>query len=202
MVDFFRMLEANSRWPLYQFVITDGFGRGRTVLFALTQTEKQTDTRQILQSFKNIIGDTSKTTTFTVGCALGQLRALNDEFPSASIILCLFHVCQSFRKKFSIPFVKKWLYRMAHTSSYATFRHCVRIIDLIDRAAGAITFQYFSLLQFLFLDILCDSERWTKSYNVFHELPRVVRQVPDASVEFRNKYPRLRARIAHLNKID
>ncbi|TNN15264.1 Transposase, partial [Schistosoma japonicum] len=33
----------DSRWPLYQFVITDGFGRGRTVLFALMQTEKRTD---------------------------------------------------------------------------------------------------------------------------------------------------------------
>ncbi|KAK4474312.1 hypothetical protein MN116_000397 [Schistosoma mekongi] len=124
-------------WPLYQFVITDSFGRGRTVLFALTQTGKRTDIKQILQSFKNIMGDTSKTTTFTIYCAPGQLRALNKEFPSASIILCLFHVCQGFRKKFSNPLVKKWLYRMAHTRSYATFWHCVRIIDLIDQAAGA-----------------------------------------------------------------
>ncbi|KAK4474344.1 hypothetical protein MN116_000565 [Schistosoma mekongi] len=87
------------RWPLYQFVITDGFGRGRTVLFALMRTEKRTDIKQILQSFKNIMGDTSKTTTFTVDCEPGQLRALNEEFPRASIILCLFHICQSFRKK-------------------------------------------------------------------------------------------------------
>ncbi|KAK4474247.1 hypothetical protein MN116_000206 [Schistosoma mekongi] len=103
-------------WPLYQFVITDGFGRGRTVLFALTRTEKRTDIKQILQSFKNIMGDTSKTITFTVDCAPGQLRALNEEFPRASIILCLFHVCQSFRKKFSNPLVKngciEWLIRV------------------------------------------------------------------------------------------
>ncbi|KAK4474214.1 hypothetical protein MN116_000033 [Schistosoma mekongi] len=231
---------------------------GRTVLFALTQTEKRTDIKHILQSFKNIIGDTSKTTTFTVGCALGQLRALNEAFPGASIILCLFHVCQSFRKKFSNPLVKKWLYRMAHTRSYATFWHCVRIIDLIDRAGGTYIRSYWlrsrsywaashnrftlsmgnntnnrvenshrQLKRYLkkndsiemtvwkiwrwidhdtqrkhMQDILCNSERWTRSYHVFHELPRVVRQVPGASVEFHNKYQRLRARIAHLNKID
>ncbi|KAK4471027.1 hypothetical protein MN116_000010 [Schistosoma mekongi] len=58
------------------------------------------------------------------------------------------------------------------------------------------------LSSLLHSDILCNSERWTRSYNVFHELPRVVRQVPEASVEFRNKYQRIRARIAHLNKID
>ncbi|KAK4472188.1 hypothetical protein MN116_000492 [Schistosoma mekongi] len=152
------------RWPLYHFVITDGFGRGRTVLFALMRTEKRTDIKQILQSFKNIMGDTSKTTTFTVDCAPGQLRALNEEFPRASIILCLFHVCQSFRKKVSLLYEQKlpfsfqthlskngcieWHIRVVmprmllNVKLLSGFWHCVRIIDLIDRASGAYICSY------------------------------------------------------------
>ncbi|KAK4468376.1 hypothetical protein MN116_000170 [Schistosoma mekongi] len=117
------------RWPLYQFVITDGFGRGRTVLFALTRTEKRTDIKQILQSFKNIMGDTSKTITFTVDCAPGQLRALNEEFPRASIILCLFHVCQSFRKKVSSLYEQKLPFSFqTHLSKNGCIEWLIRVV--------------------------------------------------------------------------
>ncbi|KAK4474257.1 hypothetical protein MN116_000284 [Schistosoma mekongi] len=166
-------------WPLYQFVITDGFGRGPTVLFALTRTEKRTDIKQILQSFKNIMGDTSKTITFTVDCAPGQLRALNEEFPRASIILCLFHVCQGFRKKVSSLYGQKlpfsfqthlskngcieWLIRVVtprmllNVKLLFRFWHCVRIIDLIDRAAGAYIRSYW----------LRSRSYWAASHNRF-----------------------------------
>ncbi|KAK4474278.1 hypothetical protein MN116_000366 [Schistosoma mekongi] len=116
-------------WPLYQFVITDGFGRGRTVLFALMRTKKRTDKKQILQSFKNKMGDTSKTTTFTVDCVFGQLRALNEEFPSASIILCLFHVCQSFRKKISSLYGKQLpLSFQTHLSKNGCIEWLIRVV--------------------------------------------------------------------------
>nr|CAH8853116.1 unnamed protein product [Trichobilharzia regenti] len=88
-------------WPLYQFVVTDGFGRGRTVLFALTRRETFADFKEILQTFKRFMVDTSKTLTFTVDCATAQMNALKEEFPSCNIVLCLFHVCQAFRRKVS-----------------------------------------------------------------------------------------------------
>uniref|UniRef100_A0AA85IZV8 ZSWIM1/3 RNaseH-like domain-containing protein n=1 Tax=Trichobilharzia regenti TaxID=157069 RepID=A0AA85IZV8_TRIRE len=105
-------------WPLYQFVVTDGFGRGRTVLFALTRRETFADIKEILQTFKRFMVDTSKTLTFTVDCATAQMKALKEEFPSCNIVLCLFHVCKAFRRKFPNQLVKKWLYGMAHTRSY------------------------------------------------------------------------------------
>nr|CAH8857968.1 unnamed protein product [Trichobilharzia regenti] len=108
-------------WPLYQFVVTDGFGRGRTVFFALTRRETFADIKEILQTFKRFMVDTSKTLTFTVDCATAQMKALKEEFPSCNIVLCLFHVCKAFRRKgkqFPNQLVKKWLYGMAHTRSY------------------------------------------------------------------------------------
>ncbi|CAH8821594.1 unnamed protein product [Trichobilharzia szidati] len=88
-------------WPLYQFVVTDGFGRGRTVLFAVTRRERFADMKEILQTFKGFMGDISKTQTFTVDCATAQIKAIKEEFPRCSIILCLFHVCQAFRRRVS-----------------------------------------------------------------------------------------------------
>ncbi|CAH8840204.1 unnamed protein product [Trichobilharzia szidati] len=130
-------------WPLYQFVVTDGFGRGRTVLFALTRREKFADIKEILQTFKRFMTDTSKTLTFTVDCATAQINALKEEFPRCSIVLCLFHVCQAFRRKFPNKLVKKWLYRMAHTRSYDRFWTYLNIISVIDAEAGAYIRRYW-----------------------------------------------------------
>ncbi|CAH8827144.1 unnamed protein product [Trichobilharzia szidati] len=130
-------------WPLYQFVVTDGFGRGRTVLFAVTRRERFADMKEILQTFKGFMGDISKTQTFTVDCATAQIKAIKEEFPRCSIILCLFHVCQAFRRRFPNQRVKKWLYRMAHTRSYDRFWNYLNLISIIDAEAGAYVRRYW-----------------------------------------------------------
>ncbi|VDP25161.1 unnamed protein product [Schistosoma margrebowiei] len=50
-------------------VVTDNWGRGRTVMFAWTRTEKRADVIWILDKFKEIMGNTTITETFVMDCA-------------------------------------------------------------------------------------------------------------------------------------
>ncbi|CAH8652379.1 unnamed protein product [Schistosoma curassoni] len=79
------------RYSLFQLVVTDNWGRGRTVMFAWTQKEKRADVTWVLDKFKEIMGNTTKTETFVMDCARSESAAVRITHGHANIILCAFH---------------------------------------------------------------------------------------------------------------
>ncbi|CAH8429450.1 unnamed protein product [Schistosoma curassoni] len=66
----------NKKYSLFQLVVTDNCGRGRTVMFAWTRREKRADVIWILDQFKEIMGDTLLTETFVMDCARCESAAV------------------------------------------------------------------------------------------------------------------------------
>ncbi|CAH8572798.1 unnamed protein product [Schistosoma guineensis] len=86
----------NKKYSLFQLVVTDNCGRGRTVMFAWTRREKRADVIWILDQFKEIMGDTMLTETFVMDCARCESAAVCITHEHANIILCAFHVIRAF----------------------------------------------------------------------------------------------------------
>nr|CAH8819923.1 unnamed protein product [Trichobilharzia regenti] len=103
--------------PLYQLVVTDGMNRSCPLMYSTTHRERLVDVEAVLQSFKNIMGDTSQTVTFVIDNSAAEQRAIRDEFPACSIILCAFHVIRAFNNKFRDPNCKKMFKEMVYTTS-------------------------------------------------------------------------------------
>ncbi|CAH8443541.1 unnamed protein product [Schistosoma guineensis] len=81
----------NKKYSLFQLVVTDSWGRGRTVMFAWTQKEKRADVTWVLDKFKEIMGNTTKTETFVMDFARSESAAVRITHGHANIILCAFH---------------------------------------------------------------------------------------------------------------
>ncbi|CAI2733104.1 unnamed protein product, partial [Schistosoma spindalis] len=82
---------ALCRYSLFQLVVTDNFGRGRPVIFCWTKKEMCADVTWILEKFKEVIGNTSKTQTFVIDCARAESAAVRITHSNDNIILCVFH---------------------------------------------------------------------------------------------------------------
>ncbi|CAH8521511.1 unnamed protein product [Schistosoma intercalatum] len=102
----------NKKYSLFQLVVTDNCGRGRTVMFAWTRREKRADVIWILDQFKEIMGDTMLTETFVMDCARCESAAVRMTHGHANIILCAFHVIRAFRKKTNDKIMKAYLTRL------------------------------------------------------------------------------------------
>ncbi|CAH8429483.1 unnamed protein product [Schistosoma curassoni] len=74
------------RYSLFQLVVTDNCGRGRTVMFAWTRREKRADVIWILDQFKEIMGDTLLTETFVMDCARCESAAVRMTHGHAGIV--------------------------------------------------------------------------------------------------------------------
>ncbi|CAH8615061.1 unnamed protein product [Schistosoma curassoni] len=120
------------RYSLFQLVVTDNWGRGRTVMFAWTKKEKRADVTWILDKFKEIMGNTTKTETFVMDCARSESAAVRITHGHANIILCAFHVIRAFRKKTNDKILKTYLTRLVTAETVGRFNQYYRIINRRD----------------------------------------------------------------------
>ncbi|CAH8861498.1 unnamed protein product, partial [Trichobilharzia szidati] len=121
-----------GKYSLFQLLVTDNFGRGRPVLFAWTRKEFKRDVVWILDSFGQIMEDTSKTETFIMDCAQCKLGAVKLTHRQAHIVLCSFHVCRAFCRKTRNPIVKNYLCRLVQCKSRSEFNFYYRVISRLD----------------------------------------------------------------------
>ncbi|CAH8286937.1 unnamed protein product, partial [Schistosoma margrebowiei] len=133
----------NKKYSLFQLVVTDNCGRGRTVMFAWTQKEKRADVTWILDKFKEIMGDTTKTETFVMDCARSESAAVRITHGHANIILCAFHVIRAFRKKTTDKILKTYLTRLVTAETVGRFNQYYRIINRRDRVIGQYLSRYW-----------------------------------------------------------
>nr|CAH8850907.1 unnamed protein product [Trichobilharzia regenti] len=113
-----------GKYSLFQLLVTDNFGRGRPVLFAWTRKEFKRDVVWILDCFRQIMEDTSKTESFIMDCAQAEIAAVKLTHRQAHIVLCSFHVCRAFCRKTRNPIVKNYLCRLVQ---------CKRRSEVISR---------------------------------------------------------------------
>ncbi|CAI2725967.1 unnamed protein product [Schistosoma spindalis] len=133
----------NKKYSLFQLVVTDNFGRGRTVMFAWTLKEMRADVTWILDKFKEIMGTTRRTETFVMDCARSESAAVRITHGHANIILCAFHVIRAFRKKTRDKIVRTYLSRLVNAKTVGRyffemylltrFNQYFRIINQRDR---------------------------------------------------------------------
>ncbi|CAH8849335.1 unnamed protein product [Trichobilharzia szidati] len=121
-----------GKYSLFQLVVTDNFGRGRPVLFAWTRKEFKRDVVWILDSFRSIMEDTSKTETFIMDCAQAEIGAVKLTHREAHIVLCSFHVCRAFCRKTRNPIVKNYLCRLIQCKRRSEFNFYFRVISRLD----------------------------------------------------------------------
>nr|CAH8873388.1 unnamed protein product [Trichobilharzia regenti] len=69
--------------------------------------ERFADIKEIFQTFRRFMTDTSKTVTFTVNCEAAQMNALKEKFPRCKTVLSLFRVCRVFKRKVSFVLISE-----------------------------------------------------------------------------------------------
>nr|CAH8828288.1 unnamed protein product [Trichobilharzia regenti] len=121
-----------GKYSLFQLLVTDNFGRGRPVLFAWTRKEFKRDVVWILDCFRQIMEDTSKTESFIMDCAQAEIAAVKLTHRQAHIVLCSFHVCRAFCRKTRNPIVKNYLCRLVQCKRRSEFNFYFRVISRLD----------------------------------------------------------------------
>lgn len=87
-------------YKLFQFLVTDGMGRGRVVLYALVLRETFVSLCTLFTEFRRIVGAGDLVRTFVMDKCTAQMQAVSATF-GCDIILCYFHVRQAIRKHVS-----------------------------------------------------------------------------------------------------
>ena len=94
-----RCMLFDFRFCLLQFVITDGLGHGRCVMYSLMRNERCSTYTSSLMDFRNMMPNASAVQTFVVDMSLPQMRAIGAVFPAKNILLCQFHMLRAVRRK-------------------------------------------------------------------------------------------------------
>lgn len=81
-------------YQLYQFLVTDGMGRGRPVMFAFVQHETNAALSTLFEIFKRMMGGCEQIRTMVMDKMAAQIRAARVTF-NCDIVLCYFHVRQA-----------------------------------------------------------------------------------------------------------
>ena len=87
-------------YPLLTMMVEDGDGRGKPVAYCIQRSEAKVNLEKILDYFCRT-NDTSKTKIVMVDKDLTEISVLKSKLPSATILLCKFHVMKYFKKKIS-----------------------------------------------------------------------------------------------------
>ena len=93
---------ALLRYKLYQFLVTDGMGFGRPMMYAFVISEKYTSLRIMFQLFRDIMGIQYPVSTMVMDKFALQMRAARVVF-GCDVLLCYFHVRQAISKYVSTP---------------------------------------------------------------------------------------------------
>ncbi|ELT90745.1 hypothetical protein CAPTEDRAFT_79464, partial [Capitella teleta] len=75
---------------LYYFMVQDITGRGRGVCYASVAQESAPYLDQMVRSFVEFVGDTSKTSCVMLDKDESEIAAIKQQMPRATILLCTF----------------------------------------------------------------------------------------------------------------
>ncbi|CAL8072659.1 unnamed protein product [Calicophoron daubneyi] len=117
-----------SRYCLLQFVITDGLGHGRAVMYSLMRSESAQMYGLAMDNLRSIMGCVNRIKTFVVDMHYAQMQALRSAFRSAKILLCHFHMTRAIRRKTKNRIIWGLVGRIMRTTSRVVFSHlCNRL---------------------------------------------------------------------------
>ncbi|KER31532.1 hypothetical protein T265_02299 [Opisthorchis viverrini] len=84
-------------YKLYTFLITDGMGTARPVMYAFVESEQFAPMRKLFGLFKEMMGEAYPVRTFVMDKLAAQMRGARVVF-GCDIMLCYFHVRKAIRK--------------------------------------------------------------------------------------------------------
>ena len=87
------------RMPLYLMLIVDGLGQSEIVSVFLTSTKTKVATSYMVASFKAANPSLSKTGVIITDKDFTERAVFAEEFPDASLHICLFHALRSMRRE-------------------------------------------------------------------------------------------------------
>ncbi|CAH8440868.1 unnamed protein product [Schistosoma guineensis] len=92
--------DVNSTgFSLFQFVVTDGFGCPRPIMYSISTIQQKEEIKILLNHFCGIVGSVDNTRTFIMDCAIVQLDVVQKMFPKTRILLNPFIIKESFTRK-------------------------------------------------------------------------------------------------------
>ena len=83
--------------PLNLMLVVDGNGQSETVMLFITAVETEIAINNLVQSFKVNNPQWKETKVIMTDKDLNSQAVFRQEFPTASLHICLFHVLRSFR---------------------------------------------------------------------------------------------------------
>lgn len=87
------------RMPLYIMIVVDGNGESEVVGSFLVSDETRDTISSMVQAFKQFNTPWEKVKTVMSDKDFVERSVMRDEFPKASLIICLFHVLRTFRRE-------------------------------------------------------------------------------------------------------
>ena len=87
------------RMPLYLMLVVDGNGQSEIVMVFITAIETEIAINNLVQSFKANNPQWKETKVIMTDKDLNSRAVFRQEFPTASLHICLFHVLRSFRRE-------------------------------------------------------------------------------------------------------
>nr|CAH8858150.1 unnamed protein product [Trichobilharzia regenti] len=113
----------NLGFSLFQLVVTDGCGKGASVMFAFCRRETVADITHVLRMFQSIMGYTDGTKTFVMDNCQAEISSVKEVFPHCRIILSSFHVLRAFGRKFRNPELRYALEKLVSTRIRPKFQN-------------------------------------------------------------------------------
>lgn len=87
------------RMPLYLMIVLDSNGQSEIVASFLTSVETEVAILKMVKSFKLHNANWSATKAIVTDKDFTERNVFKKEFPSASLVICLFHALQSLRRE-------------------------------------------------------------------------------------------------------
>ncbi|KER24938.1 hypothetical protein T265_07502 [Opisthorchis viverrini] len=122
---------VTSDYKLYTFLVTDGMGIGRPVMYAFVESEHFAPLRKLFSLFKDMMGGQYAVKTFVMDKMTSQMRAAKAVF-GCDVMLCYFHARQAIRKHTISNHSRHIFHRMARFDNAAEFRHDLQILRRTD----------------------------------------------------------------------
>ncbi|CAL8097489.1 unnamed protein product [Calicophoron daubneyi] len=117
-----------DRFRLLQFVVTDGLGHGRCVMYSLMRDEECSTYITALSHFRDLMPNANKVQTFVVGLNLARMGAIRTVFRRQKILLCQVHVVRAVHRNFWDRLLWNLVRCLMRTTSIARFSAlCLRM---------------------------------------------------------------------------
>ncbi|GAA54049.1 hypothetical protein CLF_111999, partial [Clonorchis sinensis] len=120
-----------SRYNLYAFLITDGVGTGRPVMYAFVESEQFALMRRLFGLFKEMMAEQYPVRTFVMDKLAAQMRAARVVF-GCDVMLCYFHIRKAIRKHTHSANSRHIFHRMARLDNAVQFRQDLQLLRRTD----------------------------------------------------------------------